>query len=80
MINTNGQKHKSICSQFAKAAIERTIWYKAKLMMGSTKELSPKMRYTTKFCNSKSELSVFKGLQFYILCMDFSKGERLMRT
>lgn len=80
MINTNGQKYRPICRQFGEAAIKRTVWYKTKLMMTLMKELPPEIRYTTKFCNSKSELGMFNRLQFYVLYMDFSKGERLMRT
>lgn len=75
MINTNGQKYRPIYSQFVKAAIERAVWYETKLMMGSMRELSAEIGYTAKFCNSKSGLTMFNGLQFSILCMDFSKGE-----
>lgn len=82
IINTNGQKYSPIFGQFLKAAVEKTVWYKAKLMMGSMKELSPEIRYpiNTKFHNSKSELTMLKGLHFFILCVDLSKGERLSRT
>lgn len=56
MINTNGQKHKLNCSQLVKAAVERTVQYETKMMIGSMKELSPKIIYTTNFLNSKNEL------------------------
>lgn len=52
------------------------------MMMGLMKKQSPERRCATNFHNTSRELTTFKGLQFYILCilcMDFSKGEILMR-
>lgn len=76
---TSDQDQQIILSQFAKAVIERTVCSKAKMMMGLMKEPSPEMRCATHLHNTNSELTTFKGLQLYILCMDFSKGERSMR-
>lgn len=56
VINTNGQKHKPICSQFVKAAIERTVQYETEMMIGSMKELSPEIVYATIFLIQKNEL------------------------